>query len=247
MGRRGIAWFRRAPWLVAGLVLPLAVAAQELPSSDAPGVSAPADALVPLLTLDEDRLFSDSAYGRAAEAAYQAENAALAAENRRIEAGLEAEERDLTTRRAKMAPAEFAPLAAEFDQRVQEIRRAQDAKSRDIARILDTRRQRFLEAAVPVLARLLDETGAVALLSSQMVILSRSSLDITDTAIARIDEVLPASAIDEVEAGAPEGKDADPSAENPDEGPAPGAPEGGKGEGGAPDGAAPSGPPGPLP
>lgn len=219
MGGRGVVWFRRALWLAAGLTLPLAVAAQEVPSPDAPGVEAPAVAAVPLLTLDEDRLFSGSAYGRAAEAAYQAENAVLAAENRRIEAGLEAEERDLTTRRANMAPADFAPLAAEFDQRVQEIRRAQDAKSRDIARSRDARRQRFLEAAVPVLAQLLDQTGAVAILSSQMVILSRSSLDATDLAIARIDAVLPASAIGD---GAPPEAEAPPgTAPGPETGPLP--------------------------
>ncbi|MBE2277377.1 MAG: OmpH family outer membrane protein [Rhodobacteraceae bacterium] len=149
-----------------------------------------------ILTLNQDRFFAESAYGKAADAAYQAENAALLAENRRIEAQLEAEERELTERRKTMAPADFAPLAAEFDTRVEEIRGAQDAKSRSIGQRHDDRRRRFFEAAVPVLAQLLSDEGAVAILSNQAVVLSLSAFDITDEAILRVDSLLPADLLD---------------------------------------------------
>lgn len=194
--------------LIAALALPAAAPhAQEtqdtLPPEGAPApAAAPAAALTAapgptlVLTLNQDRFFADSAFGRAAQAGYEAEMAALTAENRRIEAQLEDEERDLTARRPTLAPADFAPLAAEFDQRVEEIRRAQDTKSRDISLRRDDRRRRFFEAAVPVLAQMLADRGAVAILSNQAVILSLSSLDATDEAILRIDAVLPPEALD---------------------------------------------------
>lgn len=171
----------------------------------APAQEAAAPAAAPpavVLTLNQDRFFAGSAFGRAALATHEAEMAALTAENRRIETQLEAEERDLTARRPALTPEEFAPLATEFDQRVEEIRRAQDTKSRDIGLRRDDARRRFFEAAVPVLAQLLADRGAVAILSNQAVILSLSSLDATEEAILRIDAVLPAEGTP-LPAGAP--------------------------------------------
>ncbi len=170
--------------------LPLQVAAQEsvAPTPDeAPAATLPS----PIVTLDQERFFRSSAYGKAALARAEAEAAALSAENRKIEAALEAEERDLTTRRANLKPEEFTPLANAFDTKVEEIRAAQDAKSRAVTRHLEETRQKFFESAVPVLADLLRDTGAVAILADNAIILSLSSLDITDEAVARMDIALP--------------------------------------------------------
>ncbi|NBO21115.1 MAG: OmpH family outer membrane protein, partial [Rhodobacteraceae bacterium] len=75
----------------------------------------------PLLTLDQDRLFSQSKMGQAIEARFAAASKTLIDENRRIESDLEQEERDLTARRPTMAPADFAPLASAFDTKVEAI------------------------------------------------------------------------------------------------------------------------------
>lgn len=175
---------------LCGALWPFAVMAQ----TDGPAVITPPaeTAAPPILTLNQDRLYRDSAFGRAALARAEAEAADLSAENRRLEAALEAEERALTDRRAALSPEDFAPLAAAFDQKVEEIRAAQDAKSRAITRQLDDDRKRFFETALPVLGELLNDTGAVAILADSAIILSLSSLDITDEAIARIDLVLTA-------------------------------------------------------
>lgn len=184
--------------VVTGLAgaLFLAVVAGPVPAQDAPPSGPVAEessvAATQILTLDQDRLFRESLWGRAALARAEAETSALAAENRRIETALETEERDLTERRPTMAPEDFAPLAAAFDAKVEEIRAAQDAKSRAITRQLETDRQRFFEAALPVLGQLLETTGGLAILSDQAIILSRKSIDITDTAILRMNEALPA-------------------------------------------------------
>lgn len=154
---------------------------------------AEARAQSPVVTLDQARFFQGSAFGKAAEARAQTETTALATENRQIEAELETEERALTDRRAILSPEEFAPLAAEFDAKVERIRQEQDEKSRVIVRKLDEDRQRFFEAALPALTELMASTGAVAILSNETAILSLSSIDMTDEAIALMDKRLPAS------------------------------------------------------
>jgi Skp family chaperone for outer membrane proteins len=147
-------------------------------------------AAMPVLVIRQDRLFEATQFGRAAEARLEAASAALIAENARIEAELEAEERALTDRRAVLPPAEFRPLAEAFDARVERIRTEQDAKLRELNRSQEADRKRFLEAVLPVLADLMREKGALVILDQQTVFLSLDSIDITDEAVARIDAAI---------------------------------------------------------
>ena len=141
----------------------------------------------PVLTLDQDRLFADSAIGKRVQADIEAASRALAAENRVIEAKLTAEEQDLTTRRPALAPEEFRKLADDFDARVVAARKAQDDKLAALGARRDAERQGFYAAVAPVLGDLVREAGAVAILDSRAVVLSADRIDITDAAIARID------------------------------------------------------------
>ncbi|MEN8738644.1 MAG: OmpH family outer membrane protein, partial [Phaeobacter gallaeciensis] len=75
-----------------------------------------------ILTIQPDRLFSESAFGQRVTRELEAEGAVLTAENRRIEAELRAEEQDLTQRRPSMEPEAFRTLADAFDKKVQETR-----------------------------------------------------------------------------------------------------------------------------
>ena len=143
-----------------------------------------------VLTLDRERLFSGTGFGQAVIARFEAEAKALQAENRRIDAALEAEERTLTERRATVSPEEFRALAADFDSRVEKLRSAQEAKSRDLSRQRDEARQQFYDTALPVLGKLMTERGAVAIIDRTALVISFERIDITDEAIARIDEVL---------------------------------------------------------
>ena len=144
----------------------------------------------PILTLDRERMLLETRFGKAVEAQFQEDSQVLISENLRLEQALEAEERALTDQRAGLPAEEFRKLAEEFDAKTEAIRAAQDAKSRAITSRRDTERQRFLQAAVPVLADLMRESGAVAIFDKEMVILSLRGVDITDEAIARIDAVL---------------------------------------------------------
>jgi Skp family chaperone for outer membrane proteins len=144
-------------------------------------------AQVPLLTLDDERLFSGSAFGKAVLARQDEETRALIDENRRIEAALETEEKDLTSRRATMTREEFAPLSDAFNRKVEGIRKAQDAKSRALQRGFEEDRMRFLDAVRPILAEVMTTRGAVAIIDSRAVFVGFDNIDITAEAIARLD------------------------------------------------------------
>jgi len=143
-----------------------------------------------ILTVKQQELFENSAFGTASLARLEALSRSLQAENRQIEAALEAEERSLTDTRATLPAPEFRALAATFDQKVEGIRAAQEAKARDVTRQRDIDRQSFFEAAGPVLASLVRQKGAVVLLDQSAVVLSLDAIDITDEAIAVIDSRL---------------------------------------------------------
>jgi Skp family chaperone for outer membrane proteins len=173
-------WLTRAGAAILALALALVPAAAQqlgLPESS-------------ILTLSAERLYAGSAFGRRVQQDIEAESAVLAAENRRMEAELSVEEQDLTDRRATMEPIAFRTLADAFDKKVQDIRRIQDAKARELGRRDDIARSEFLKAARPILEALMREAGATLILERASVFLSANSSDVTDLAIGRIDAVI---------------------------------------------------------
>lgn len=141
----------------------------------------------PVLTIDQDRLFTESAYGRATLSKLEAEQADLLAENRKIETALEEEERGLTEQRKTLPAAEFKALAEAFDTRVEGIRAAQVEKDRKLRQAVEENQRRFYAAAFPVIGQLMQDMGASVVLDKQTIILSLQRIDVTDEAIARID------------------------------------------------------------
>lgn len=144
----------------------------------------------PVLTIDSDRVFQDSAFGRRVAAEGAARLAALEAENDSIAKALEAEELDLTQRREGMAPDAFRELADAFDKKVQETRAAQNAKNRDLNSFLDQERENFFQAAASVFEQLMREAGAAVILDRRSVFASATAIDITDEAVLLLDETI---------------------------------------------------------
>lgn len=177
---------------VAALMLlgPGAALAQQ---QGAPGTAAPeatAQLRSPVLTIDLDRLLAESLFGQRLSDDLRSETEALAAENRRIEAALTAEVESLTDRRPDMTVEDFRAEADAFDERVQGIRRAQDAKERALQEALARGREAFLEVATPILGRIMADSGAAVILDRRSVFLSVGIVDVTDEAIAAIDAEL---------------------------------------------------------
>ncbi|WP_333817774.1 OmpH family outer membrane protein [Tabrizicola sp.] len=148
------------------------------------------DGVAPLLTLDQDRFFLQSDFGKATIERERAASVVLEQENKRIEAELVAEEQALTEERKTLPPKEFAAKAEAFDQKVERIRAEQDAKVRELTDTRDEDRKAFLKAAVPVLGDLLGQKKATAILDKNLVILSLSAIDVTDEAIEMVNAAL---------------------------------------------------------
>nr|WP_245823215.1 OmpH family outer membrane protein [Antarctobacter heliothermus] len=141
----------------------------------------------PILVIEFERVFSESAFGLRVNSEIEQAGRAIATENRRIEAELTEEERRLTDLRPTLAPDEFRKLADAFDEKVQRLRDEQDTKARALGARTDEARRRFLTVAQPVLEGLLREAGAALILERRTVLVAADSVDITDRAIARID------------------------------------------------------------
>ncbi|MBL4767554.1 MAG: OmpH family outer membrane protein [Rhodobacteraceae bacterium] len=144
----------------------------------------------PILTIEPDRLFNESDFGKRVIRQLEAESAVLVAENRKIEAELTAEEKTLTERRASMEPTVFRALANAFDEKVQETRRTQDTKTQELSLLRDANRRIFLQTARPILEALMRDAGAGVILDRDTIFLSANATDITDLAIERINSVL---------------------------------------------------------
>lgn len=168
-----------AAWLAVAF---LAGAAPLMAQTDAPVPPASA-----ILTIDQERLYNESAWGKRASRHLADMLASLAAENRDLEAKLVAEEKALSEARPTMDPEAFRKDADAFDGRVVDMRRAQDAKNRAIGRIADAERKSFYAAALPVMGEVLRERGAVVVLDSRAIFVSAESIDVTDEMIASID------------------------------------------------------------
>ncbi|SEP63996.1 OmpH family outer membrane protein [Thalassovita taeanensis] len=144
----------------------------------------------PVLTIDSERLFADSAFGKRVAEEFEAEGRVLEAENRRIEGELIEEEKRLTNQRPQMTPEAFRKLADAFDAKVQKIRAEQNAKTRALTQQTDLAQLQFLTAVRPELEGLMADAGAALIVERRSVFLSARIIDVTEEAVARIDAAI---------------------------------------------------------
>lgn len=155
-----------------------------------PPTGAPVDMQSSILVVDFDRLFNGSLFGQRVVQDYRRASEELAAEQRRLAEALRAEELELAAQRPTMDVDVFRQEAEAFDEKARGIRRAQDAKVEALEADLAQGRTQFLEASRPVLEDLLVENGATVLLERRSALLWLPDTDITDAAIARINDTV---------------------------------------------------------
>lgn len=141
-------------------------------------------------TVDQDQLYFESRFGQRVQNQIAAASQALEAENQRLVAELSSREMELTERRADLSPAEFRELADAFNARAEAVRNEQERKSREIVLFQEAEQLRFFEAAGPLLNTLLAEVGGSVLVDARFVLIAADEVDLTDLAIARINDVL---------------------------------------------------------
>ena len=180
---------RPALALTLALLLPPAAApAQDAETTPTPGSNQTVELPAPFLTIDQDRLFTSSAFGKRVAAQLEERSRGLAAENRTIEAGLVTEEQALTAARPTLPVEEFRARADAFDAKVQKIRAEQDAKARDLTAFREAEQQRFVAELGAVLADIAKARGALAVMDRRTMLVSADSIDITQDAVAGMDE-----------------------------------------------------------
>ena len=198
---------RRPAFGLAALVMALAgasAAPAQVAAAPDQGALSQGTVQMPFVTLDEARLFSGSRYGQALLAELESEQKALATENREIEADLARREKDLTERRPTLSAEDFRTLANAFNTEVEDHRNAQKSKERAIYQRHDEARLRFRDVANQVLAQVMQERGALAIIAEEAIVLGFREIDITDAAIARMNDLVgDGSSLPRPEPGAP--------------------------------------------
>lgn len=157
----------------------------------------------PVLVIDYEGLFNRSLFGRRVAAEIQAEGRALVEENDRIEAELTAEELLLTSQRDEMAPDAFRALADAFDDKVQRMRAEQDAKARAVGQGREAELRLFRELVTPIIASVMQETGALVVLDRTQAIVWAEALDVTGLVLEKADAAIGASPAAEGESANP--------------------------------------------
>ncbi|MFW2544471.1 OmpH family outer membrane protein [Primorskyibacter sp. 2E107] len=161
---------------------PLSLAAQPLTGGLNEGV-----VQSPILVIELERVFTESAFGKRAVEEIENEGVALAAENRRIETELTEEEQRLTEQRRTLAPEDFRALADAFDKKVQRLRSEQDAKARAISARPEEVRRQMIQIVQPILRQIMQDSRAAVILERRAVIVAVSDVDVTDLVIERMD------------------------------------------------------------
>lgn len=145
---------------------------------------------VPVLTIEPDRLYSDTLFGQRVSKEIEDQGRKLSGENRRIENDLADEEEALTKQRESLSAEEFRDLADAFDQKVTKVRISQDEKARILAQTSDQAQRNFIAFIAPVLKQMMSDKGASVILDRRAVFASADSSDVTQEAIERINEAL---------------------------------------------------------
>lgn len=142
------------------------------------------------LIIDSDRLYFETLYGRRLAREFADQAAEVQTENDRIVETLTEEERSLTQRRPEMTVEAFRAAADAFDEKVQEVRRARDAKNSELQATTAAARARFEESVQGIVANVMLARGATMVLEQRNVVLSVRAANITDDVIVRIDAAL---------------------------------------------------------
>lgn len=141
----------------------------------------------PILTVNEEALYSGSAWGQRVQAMLEARSHEIAADNDRIYDQLAAEEDQLTALRATLSPEEFRKRANDFDSRAQDVRNERQLIVQELNAVAESERHAFFSAAVPIFAAVMEEREALVILDQRMVFISADLVDVTEVLIDRID------------------------------------------------------------
>ena len=143
-----------------------------------------------LFTVDMSQLLRSSDFGKNIIANNNAARQNLQNENNDLEEKLLIEEKELSELRKILSIDEFRPKALEFDKKVTIIRKGQREKEENLNKKVRREESDFFKKIYPILYELLIERGGLVLIDQRNAILWDNSVDLTDDAIALINQAL---------------------------------------------------------
>ena len=143
-----------------------------------------------LFTVDMSKLLRSSDFGKNIIANKNAARQNLQNENNDLEEKLLIEEKELSELRKTLSIDEFRPKALEFDKKVTIIRKGQREKEENLNKKVRREETDFFKKIYPILYELLIERGGLVLVDQRNAILWDNSVDLTDDAIALINQAL---------------------------------------------------------
>jgi Skp family chaperone for outer membrane proteins len=141
-----------------------------------------------LRTIDDERLFRESLFGQRVAQEIEAASRALETENDQLLEELTTRENELTELRADMTVEAFRAAANAFDMQAETVRRTQAEKRQRLVQFEESERRRFFGGTTDVLQEVLESVGGQVLIDARAIIIGVAGMDITDAAIAALDE-----------------------------------------------------------
>ena len=146
-----------------------------------------------ILVVDLDRAYEKSKFGLSMRDAFNIDNQLVTDENATILNALKEEELQLTEDRTTLSPEDFAIAAANFDTKVQEIRRLRLQKIRQVDERFKRLKLLFFQRIDPFFDVMMRDFNATAILEKGSVVRSIDAVDITDLLVERVDQAFLAS------------------------------------------------------
>ena len=140
-----------------------------------------------IVSLDRERVFTDSIAGKRIQQEIEKRQNALRAENQLIDTQLTEEEKSLAEQRKIDLPDVFATKAAAFDEKVKRIRQEQRDKGQKIVQFAQASRTDFFKQVAEVLRSYMAQNGVNLVLEANTVMMSAQQADITQEVINRLD------------------------------------------------------------
>ncbi|MFL2789874.1 MAG: OmpH family outer membrane protein [Paracoccaceae bacterium] len=139
-----------------------------------------------MLFVNQNKLYSESIFGKGLESLFKEESSKLVVQNKKLTKNLQLEEQLLTEKRDITPSKDFKLLAEEFNFRVEKVRREQKEKASLLNRRLEDERKHFFKIVYPILLKFVVDNGAYGILDSSVFIVANENLDITDILISII-------------------------------------------------------------
>ena len=146
-----------------------------------------------ILVVDLDRAYEISKFGLSMRDAFNIDNQLVSDENVTNLNALKEEEIQLTEDLTTLSPEDFAIAAANFDTKVQEIRRLRLQKIRQVDERFKRLKLFFFQRIDPFFDVVMREFNATAILEKGSVVRSIEAIDITDLLVERVDQAFLAS------------------------------------------------------